>query len=296
MIAQAFLFCDDGVATSTTGLERSLIRQIPRYGSLLVWIVLSVTGVAARADQGKPIPDIVSLMRQVQAHQRELDKTRESYTYRARETINELDRDGNTKKVERRESQVFFVNSHQIERLVGKDGQPLSAADAAKENERVKREVAKAQRTPPGQMVDESGQISVARLLAIENFSNPRRIELDQRSTLAFDFAGNPGAATHGLAEDASKNLEGTLWIDEQDRQVRKVEANLRSSFRVGFGLFALSKGSSFSFDQKLVGNDLWLPTSASVHIEAHAVALISYRANVQIVYDDYQRSNAAGK
>jgi hypothetical protein len=267
-----------------------------RHGYLLVWIALAGAGVAARADQGKPIPDIVSLMRQVQAHQRELDKTRESYTYRERETINELDRDGNTKKVERRESQVFFVNSHQIERLVGKDGQPLNSADAAKENERVKREVAKAERTPPGQMVDENGQISVARLLAIETFSNPRRMELDQRSTLAFDFAGNPGATTHGLAEDASKNLEGTLWIDEQDKQVRKVQATLHSSFRVGFGLFALTKGSSFSFDQKLVGNELWLPTSASVHIEAHAVAFIAYRANVLIVYDDYQRFHAAIK
>jgi hypothetical protein len=235
-------------------------------------------------------------MRQVQAHQRELDKTRESYTYREHQTINELDRYGHTKKVERRESQVFFVNSHQVERLVSKDGQPLDDADQAKENERVKKEIAKAQKTPPGEMVDENGQISVGRLLSIETFSNPRRIELDRRSVIAFDFAGNPAAITHGLAENASKNLVGTIWIDEQDRQVRKVQATLHDSFRAGFGLFSLTKGSSFSFDQKLVNNELWLPTSASVHIEAHAMAFIGYRADVQIVYDDYQRFHTEAK
>ena len=235
-------------------------------------------------------------MRQVQAHQRDLDKTRENYTYRERQTINELDRNGNTKKVERRESQVFFVNSHQIARLVGKDGQALSSAEQSRENDRVKKEIVKAEHTPPGEMVDDKGQISVGRLLSIERFSNPRRIEMDRRSVLAFDFAGDPGATTHGLAETASKNLVGTLWIDEQDRQVRKVEATLHDSFRAGFGLFSLSKGSSFSFDQKLVNNELWLPTSANIHIEAHAIGLISYRANVEIVDDDYQRFHSEAK
>ena len=263
---------------------------------ILTWLLLAAFTAGASADQGKPIPDIVSLMRQVQSHQRELDKTRENYTYRERQTINELDRKGNTKKVERRESQVFFVNSHQVQRLVGKDGQSLSPGEQAKENERVKKEIEKAQHTPPGEMVDDKGQISVGRLLSIERFSNPRRIELDRRSVLAFDFAGDPNATTHGLAEDASKNLVGTIWIDEQDRQVRKVEATLHDSFRVGFGLFSLTKGSSFSFDQKLVNNELWLPTSAAVHIEAHAVALIGYRADVQIVYDDYQRFHSEAK
>ena len=291
MIAQGSLFCDDGVEIATTRPELCLTRlaACPRIFTLTC-LALAAFHSQAIADQGKPIPDITSLMHQVQFHQRDLDKTRESYTFRARQTINELDRNGNTKKVERRESQVFFVNSHQIERLVAKDGQKLSSSEDARENERVKKEIAKAQRTPPGEMMDEDGQISVGRLLSIETFSNPRRVEIDRRSTLAFDFAGNPSATVHGLAENASKNLVGTIWIDEQDRQVRKVEATLHDSFRAGFGLFSLSKGSSFSFDQRLVNNELWLPTSASIHIEAHAVAFIGYRADVQIVYDDYQR------
>ncbi len=258
---------------------------------LLTWPLLVLLARACTAQtQQAPIPDIVTLMKQVQAHQRDLDTTREAYTFHERQVISELDRSGAVKKVQQRESEVFFVHSHQVERLVSKDGHALTGSDEARETERVKKEIEKAQRTPPGEMVDESGQISVSRLLSIEKFSNARRVTLDRRSVLAFDFIGDPSAQTHGVAEKASRNLAGTLWIDEQDRQVRRVQATLEDSFRAGFGLFTLSKGSSFSFDQKLVNGELWLPTSATVHLEAHAVGLISYRANVDIQYDNYQR------
>ena len=58
----------------------------------------------------------------------------------------------------------------------------------------------------------------------------------------------------------------------------------------MGFGLFTLSKGSSFIFDQKLINNELWLPTSAVIHIEAKAAAFLNYRANIRMVDDQYRK------
>jgi len=236
------------------------------------------------------IPDVATLMRQVQTHQRDLDVTRENYTYRERQTIDELDKNGALKKHETRELQVFFANSHRVERLVKRDGKPLSPGEDAKETDRVKKEIEKAENTPPGQLTDDKTQISVSRMLNIEKFDHGRRIQMDNRPVLVFDFVGDPQAKTHGMAEEASKKLTGTLWVDEQDRQVRRLQAQLHDNMHMGFGIFSVSKGSTFSFDQKLINNELWLPTSASVHLEAHAIAFLSYRANIQIVDDDYKR------
>ena len=272
-------------------MEPFLTRPLFRLFALSWFLALSFAGAGTSfADQQRPIPDITTLMTQVQAHQRDLDKTRENYTFRERQTIRELDKNGKVKKVEQRESQVIFVNSHQVVQLVRKDGQALSSGDQAKEAERVKKEIERAEKTPPGEMLDDKSQVSVGRMLSIEKFTNPRRVQMDRRDVLVFDFAGDPDAKTHGIAENASKKLTGTIWIDEQDRQVRRLTATLHDNLRLGFGLFSLSKGSNFTFDQKLVNGELWLPTSASVHIEAHAVAFISYRADVEFVYDDYQR------
>ena len=117
---------------------------------------LAATG--ARCDQQRPIPDAITLMKQVQTHQRALDKTRESYTFRERQTISELDKAGNTKKVERRESEVFFVNSHELSRLVGKDGRPLSSAEQARETERLQKEVQKRNTYRPASRLGRAGR------------------------------------------------------------------------------------------------------------------------------------------
>src|SRR5580700_10393391 len=74
-----------------------------------------------------PIPDVPMLLQQVLDHQRQLDATRENYTYRELQIIQELNKDGSTKKITNEEYDVFFVNTHQIERLVKKNGKELSA-------------------------------------------------------------------------------------------------------------------------------------------------------------------------
>jgi hypothetical protein len=124
--------------------------------------------------------------------------------------------------------------------------------------------------------------------------SNPRREVIDGRSAIAFDFVGDPHAKTHGVAEDASKKISGTIWVDEQDREVRRLIARFDDNFHLGFGLFSVGKGSNFTFDQKLVNGELWLPVNAEAHVVAHAFGLIGYRADVSVIDANYQRFHAA--
>ena len=235
-----------------------------------------------------PIPDPATLMKQVEDHQRKLDKTRENYTYREIVVTRELDKNGGVKKTESEEDEVFFVNSHEIDRKVKKNGKELSPDEQKKEMDRITKEIDKAEKTPPGQSTDKN-DVSISKLLTIMKVSNPRRVLLDGRSTFTFDFVGDPHAQTHGMAENASKKLSGTIWIDEQDREVRRLIARFDDNFHVGFGLFSVGKGSNFTFDQKLVNNELWLPTTGQAHIVAHAIGIIGYRADISVTDDRYE-------
>ena len=236
-----------------------------------------------------PLPDVPTLMKQVEDHQHKLDEVRENYTYHETVITHELDKHGNIKKNESEENEVFFVNSHEIHRKVKKDGKDLSASDQKKEQEQVQKEVEKATKTPPGQSLDRN-EVSVSRLLQIMKVSNPRRERMDNRNVIAFDFVGDPYAKTHGMGEDASKKLSGTIWVDESDRQMRRMIARFDDNFHLGFGLFSVGKGSTFTFDQKLVNNELWLPTGAQIHIIAHAVGLIGWRGDIAVTDNDYQK------
>ncbi len=253
-------------------------------------LLLSLLSLGAAGANGQTLPPIPTLLAQVQANQKQLDKTRETYTYREIQVLHMLDKRGTVKKEEKREYNVFFVNGHPIERLVRKDGGALSADEEAKETAHIQHKVETAEQTPPGDALNGRHQVSVARLLTIEHFTNERRVTMDNRPMIALDFAGDSRAQTHGIAEDASKHLAGTLWIDWQDLQVRRVEATLDSPFRLELGLVSLSQGSKFTFDQKLINNEVWLPTGASIHVEARAALFLSYHVQVNITDDQYRR------
>ena len=237
-----------------------------------------------------PLPNIRQLMHEVQAHQRQLDKVRESYTYSTLETTQDIDSNAKVTKTESVEQEDFFVNGHVIARTVKKNGQPLSDHDQQKETERITKLVEKAQATPSDKPL-EGPTISISRVLEIMDVRNPRRETYRGRPTIVFDFIGRKDAKTHGLVEDASKKLQGTLWIDEADRQVAHLEVSFNDNFHVAGGLVAnIQKGSNFRFDQAAVSEGLWLPTGGEGSMQARILLLKSLRQHFVERDFDYKR------
>jgi hypothetical protein len=250
---------------------------------------LVIVTAAALAANPPAIPDAATMLREVEAHQKQLDKAREDYTFRSVQTTRELDSKGNTKKIETEEHEVFFVNGNEIEKLVRKNGKELTTDQARKEQERVNKEVMKVSK--PGYKDTDKDEITVSRLLEIVAFSHPRRVVLNARNTIAFDFAGDEHAKTHGRGEDALKKVSGTIWIDEADREVSRMNATLDENYHVGFGILAsVAKGSNVVFDQALIRNEAWLPTNIALHLQARALLVAGIRAEIDIRFDQYQK------
>lgn len=246
--------------------------------------------VSAQTPSTAPLPDVRQLMREVQDHQKQLEKVRETYTYSSLQTTQDLDSSGKVTKTESSEGEDFFVNGHVIERTVKKNGQPLNDHDQQKETERVTKLVEKAEKTPTGERL-EGPTVSVSRLLDIMDVSNPRRETFRGRPAIVFDFVGRKDAKTHGLAEDASKKLKGTIWIDEADRQVAHMEVSFIDNFHVAGGLVAnVQKGSNFRFDQAPVEEKLWLPTGGEGTIQLRVLLLKNVRQHFTERVYDYKR------
>ncbi|MGB8261677.1 MAG: hypothetical protein WCE75_15045 [Terracidiphilus sp.] len=259
------------------------------YGLVLAVFVLQLP--SARTQQGAaPLPEIHQLMREVVDHQKQLDKVRENYTFSSLATIEGVDSNGQVKKTETTEQENFFVNGHMINRAVKKDGKPLEGHEADKESERVTKLVEKAEKTPPDKPL-EGPAFSVSRILDLMDVRNPRRENFRGRPTIVFDFQGRKDAHTEGVMEDASKKLKGTLWVDEQDRVVARLEVEFVDSFRVAGGLFAsIGKGTYFHLDQAPVNGELWLPTNADGSFQARVLLVKSIRQRFKERDFDYER------
>lgn len=257
----------------------------------MTWILVASVSRCGNAQvSSAPIPDVRQLMREVQQHQKQLEAIRETYTFSSSLTIQDVDGSGKVTKTETSEHEDFFVNGHIIERTVKKNGQPLNDRDQQKETERITKLVQKAENTPSDQPLEGPG-ISVSRVLDLMDVTNPRRENYRGRPTLLFDFVGRKNAKTHGLAEDASKKLKGTIWIDEADRQVAHLEVTFDDNFHVAGGLIAnIQKGSSFRFDQAPVDGGLWLPTGAEGNVQARILLLKNMRQHFTDRDYDYKR------
>ena len=248
----------------------------------------SLAGQAGQATA--PLPEIRQLMRAVQEHQRQLEKVRENYTYTSLQTTQDIDSNGQVKKTETQEFEQFYVNGHPIGRLVKKDGKPLDDHEQQKETVRVTKLVEKAQNAPPDQPLEEH-TITVGQVLEMMEVRNPRREAYRGRATIIFDFVGRRDAKTHGLAQDVSKKLQGTMWVDEADRQISHLEARFIDNFNVDGGLLArIEKGSSFYFDQALVNGEVWLPVGGEGTIQARVLLVKGIRQHGTERDYDYKR------
>jgi hypothetical protein len=264
-------------------------RRVTRAAAFLLPLLLAAPAPAQPPAQ-PPLPGIPQLMNEVRDHQKQLDKVRENYTFSSLQTTQEIDAKGQVKKTETQEFEEFFVNGHQIGRMVKKDGQPLNEHDQQKETGRVTRLVEKAQATPSDQPL-EGQTISVSRMLEIMDVRNPRRELYRGRPTIVFDFVGRKNAKTHGLAEDISKKLQGTIWVDEADRVVAHLAVSFNDNFRVAGGLFAsIEKGSNLSFDQAPVNGEIWLPAGGEGTVQARLLLVKGIRQHGIDRDYDYKR------
>jgi hypothetical protein len=237
-----------------------------------------------------PLPAIHQLMQEVHEHQKKLERVIENYTFSASEIVQELDSKGKVTKTESRELEEFFVNGHQIGRVVKRDGKPLSDQDLQKETERVTKAVEKAEKPKPEDGKEDQG-ISLSKILDAADVRNPRRELYRGRPTLVFDFVGRKDLKAHGTSEDVSKKLQGTVWIDEADRIVSHLDVSLNDNFHVGGGLLAnIEKGSNFHFDQAPVNGEVWLQTGVDATVTARFLLVKGIRQHVVERDFDYKR------
>jgi hypothetical protein len=115
---------------------------------------------------------------------------------------------------------------------------------------------------------------------------------LNGRPTLAFDFKGNPKAEAHTMQSKGARKLEGTVWIDETDRQVARLEVEFYETFRIAGGLLAsIQEGTIIKMQQSPIGEGLWMLTDNDQRMNLRVV-LKKVHENTRVTNFDFKRFN----
>jgi hypothetical protein len=251
------------------------------------------------------LPDLKALFKEIDDNQKAIDKIKENYAGTRAEEETEYDKTGKVTKHENKEYSFFYLHGDEISTLTKKDGKPLSDDEQKKENEKTQKEIqdiqkkdekkeakeAKAKEEGKEKKSDED--VGIEDFLRAAQFVNPRRERFRGQDVLVFDFEPNPEFKPHKMVEKVVHELAGVVWIDEKAHDVARLEAYFLGDFRIAGGVLAnLQKGTSFTFEQAFVNNEVWLPTYEEAHVGVRVLLVKGFKINAVTRYSDYKKFN----
>jgi len=269
------------------------------------------------------LPDLKKLFAEVDERQKANDKLRQKYAGTKIENEAEIDKKGNPIKPEVTESLFFYYNGGEVDRVLKKNGQPLSPEERRKEDERFVKAIADLKKHPvkdaptdakkdsqaPGADAQSTkndsnnstgssdsddevkdSDFSVDTFLRVAQFVNPRRERYQGQDVLAFDFEPNPEYKAHGLVEKIVQKLGGVIWIDERTKDVVRLDAFFENDMKFAGGLLAdLEKDTRVIIMNTYVNNEVWVPEYEEVRIALKLLMVKTIRIDESTKYFDYK-------
>jgi len=253
-----------------------------------------------------PLPDIKILLDEVRANADKIDAILENYSYKQTSIDREIDKAGNLVEKSSETVLLSFYKGYRIRRLIEKNGKALSASEQEKEDKDVEKQVAEIEekiakkekrelqsksdaKTP----AEENKRITLSDALKGSLLVNPRRERFRGRDVIVFDYEPNPQFKPQTRLEKLFAFCNGAVWVDADSKQVVRLEAFLTQS--AGNFIGKVKRGASFSLENELVNEEIWLPSRADVNLSVK-ILFAGINVNNLIRYGDYSKSKVEVK
>jgi hypothetical protein len=222
----------------------------------------------------------------------------DDYIYVERKIRSNVDSEGHAKVEGSKKFEVLMLEGSPYRKLIAADNEPLTAAQRATEEDKLRREIAKRQ--------DESLSERKKRVSRYQEQRAEEHLLMEQMAT-AFHFrlAGDeeiggvpcfrldatPRADYMPPVEKARvlKGMRGTLWIDKAHYHWVKVEADVMQPVTFGFFIAKVNPGTRFELDQAPV-DGYWLPRHFVQTVNASVFGLYGYRTQEESFFSGYRR------
>ena len=222
----------------------------------------------------------------------------EQYTFNEKQTERRLDAQGNVKKIISSSYEVYpsAEPGHTYRKLVEKNGVPLTPEELAREDRKQEKKEARATRTAAQEAERQRKENeAIDDIFRVYDFRMVRRETLKGRSAILLAFRPRPEVKPATKGGKIFRKFSGKAWIDEEDRQLVRVEAEMVDDLSIGLGVLAkLKKGTRAQFQRQKVNGEIWLPSEA--RFVGHARVLLVKGVHVDSLseYSDYKKFTIA--
>jgi hypothetical protein len=277
-------------------MSRSFSRPLLALGGLVVFAAAAGAGDEPAA---APLPDARVFLAEVRQRIHTDDFLLDQYTFMEKQTERRLDGDGHVTKVTSSSYEVYpsAEPGHTYRKLVERDGKALPVDDLAKEDSKQNEKEARAAARSPEVQAERRRKEAEAieEIFRLYDIRIVGREAVEGREAILVTFAPRPGVETATKAGKVLKKFSGRAWIDEADRQLVRVEAELTDDLFFGFGILAkVRKGSHAEMQRRKVNDEIWLPAEARFIGRARLFLVKGLNIDTLSQYSDYKKFTVA--
>lgn len=235
----------------------------------------------------------------------ENDKLLRNYTYTEREVVDKLDKKGKNKSTEERKYEILEIYGEQVNRLIEKDDKPLSAKEAASEEEKIQKIIDKRKnesesdrrkREEREEKEREENREFVRDVADAYIFTLVGSEAIGGRDAWVIDGIPRSGFVPHAKGGKYLSKFRGRVWIDKADLQLAKLQMECLDTISWGLFLARFHQGSHFTLEQTRVNDEVWLPLHLTATVDARLALFKSVDANLEQSFSDYRKFRATAK
>lgn len=282
-------------------------RRLLSAVALLLAALLGASSLgSAQEGPDRPLPEIRAFLDEVRKHFHSDDYLLEQYTFTERRTEKRFDAKGRVKQEKHEVYEVYpsAQSRHTYRKLIQRDGRPLAPEELAKQDREYEKKIARslaegeaaeAKRRERKTESERKEREVVEEIFRIYDFTIVRREPIEGRGALMVTFAPRAGGKPTSRLGKMLQKFTGRAWVDEDDYQIVRAEAELHDTLSFGLGVLArLYEGATATFQRRKVNGEVWLPAEASFRGSARIFLVKGVRIDSQSEYSDYKKFNVA--
>jgi hypothetical protein len=227
---------------------------------LVLMLSLPVGQYTLHAQDAKPAKEIVQAAMQAELSADKNDHTR--WRYR------DAKKDG-TDTV----SIVVETDDGSVNRVIMKNGQPLTEAEARAEDERVQRFIHDPEKLAKQKRDGAQDGKNAEELLHMLPEAFTWRLVSEDAQRFTLHFEPNPSFNPPDMQGRVLGTMAGTLVVNKSQHRIETISGKLTQDVTIGWGLFGrLHEGGTFRVERREVAPGLWQIVETHVHIEGKAL------------------------
>ena len=255
---------------SVRRLKHENMKRLFRTGLRLmvgVSLAVAVRGVAA-----EPLPAASNLLQRVVARAQLTARAGESnhYAYDKRSVTEELDEDDRVTKSTEKLYRVELIGGLPFPRLVKVQGQELSTKQLEKEDQRETVFRQRVTRVDMARKARRKEGLVTPELIDRFDFRVTKREVVEGRATLVMTFTPRAGASEKTMEDKIFGNVFGTVWVDEEEAELAKLDASVRGPVTLGwFGAVGSLHKFQAAVERRRMPDGVWVNRKSSFWIVA---------------------------